>query len=400
MSSQTQASIIISSYNYGPFLREAIDSALAQTHLKTEVIVVDDGSTDDSPEIITSYGHRIIPVLKENGGQASSWNAGFRASHGEVILFLDADDALLPVAVERSVEHFGDPEVVKVHWPLAVIDAESRKIGALMPRGTLADGYLRESIILRGPDATLWPPTSGNAWARRTLDCLVPLPEADFRICADNYVCTLAPLFGRIQRISQPLALYRKHGGSNFLNRSFEAKLSGGLARYEALSHALHRVLKGQGIEADPTCWTAHSWWHQIDRATQELFAVVPTGAAFLLVDQGRWGMPESLADRRCIPFPGTNGQHREPPSDDAAAIEELERLRRKGASFIAFAWPSLWWLENHAGLHRYLLGKYPCVVDTDRLVVFDLRRPGRYLGLRAPVVPEIADRDDRRDER
>jgi glycosyltransferase involved in cell wall biosynthesis len=63
-------SILINNYNYGRFLQEAIDSALNQTYSPTEVIVVDDGSTDNSREIIASYGNKIIPVLKENGGQA------------------------------------------------------------------------------------------------------------------------------------------------------------------------------------------------------------------------------------------------------------------------------------------------------------------------------------------
>src|SRR6184192_1210231 len=65
-------SILINNYNYGRFLREAIDSALRQTYTNTEVIVVDDGSTDDSRQIIAGYGSRIVPVLKENGGQASA----------------------------------------------------------------------------------------------------------------------------------------------------------------------------------------------------------------------------------------------------------------------------------------------------------------------------------------
>ncbi len=87
MSSDCLASIIISSYNYAQFLREAIDSALKQTHKNTEVIVVDDGSTDNSTEIIASYEDRIVPVLKKNRGQASALNAGVSVSSGEVIFF-------------------------------------------------------------------------------------------------------------------------------------------------------------------------------------------------------------------------------------------------------------------------------------------------------------------------
>jgi cellulose synthase/poly-beta-1,6-N-acetylglucosamine synthase-like glycosyltransferase len=108
------ASIIIDNYNYGRLLKDAIDSALAQTYRNTEVIVVDDGSTDNSREIIAGYGDRIIPVLKENGGQASALNAGFAVSQGDVILFLDADDVLLPTAAENAMPCFEDSGLVKV----------------------------------------------------------------------------------------------------------------------------------------------------------------------------------------------------------------------------------------------------------------------------------------------
>src|SRR2546428_10583836 len=109
------ASIIINNYNYRRFLREAVDSALNQTYRNTEVIVVDDGSTDGSPEIIASYGDRIIPVLKQNGGQNSALNAGFSSSRGDVILFLDSDDVLLPTAVEAAGGGPARPGVVQKH---------------------------------------------------------------------------------------------------------------------------------------------------------------------------------------------------------------------------------------------------------------------------------------------
>src|SRR4051812_487104 len=82
-------SVVVNNHDYGRFLAEAIDSALGQTYLHTEVIVVDDGSTDDSREIIAGYGSRVTAVLKENGGQASAFNAAFRELRGEVVLFLD-----------------------------------------------------------------------------------------------------------------------------------------------------------------------------------------------------------------------------------------------------------------------------------------------------------------------
>ena len=84
--------ILINNYNYARFLPAAIDSALSQTYHPLEVVVVDDGSTDESLDIIRDYGDRVRPVFKSNGGQASAFNAGFAASRGEVICLLDADD--------------------------------------------------------------------------------------------------------------------------------------------------------------------------------------------------------------------------------------------------------------------------------------------------------------------
>ena len=79
------ASVVITNHDYGRYLREAVDSALAQTLPDVEVVVVDDGSTDDSPEIVASYGDAIVPVLKTCGGQTSAINAGAERSSGRFV---------------------------------------------------------------------------------------------------------------------------------------------------------------------------------------------------------------------------------------------------------------------------------------------------------------------------
>src|SRR2546427_12170497 len=105
------ATIIVNNYNYGRFLPEAIDSALNQTYRNTEVIVVDDASTAGSPEIIASYGDRIVPELKENGDQNSAFNAGFSLSRRDGIHFLDSNDVLLPAAVEAAMGTLAETDV-------------------------------------------------------------------------------------------------------------------------------------------------------------------------------------------------------------------------------------------------------------------------------------------------
>src|SRR4051812_11797773 len=97
------ASIIINNYNYALYLAAAIESALEQAYPNCEVVVVDDGSTDDSRQIIESYGSQITAIYKANGGQASALNAGFFASEGQIVLFLDADDVLLPAAMQLVI---------------------------------------------------------------------------------------------------------------------------------------------------------------------------------------------------------------------------------------------------------------------------------------------------------
>lgn len=99
-------SILINNYNYGRFLAEVINSALHQTYAHIEVIVVNDGSTDDSRDIIGSYGDRINPILKENGGQTSAFNAEFINSQGDIICFLDSDDSFKLDKVIEIVEDF------------------------------------------------------------------------------------------------------------------------------------------------------------------------------------------------------------------------------------------------------------------------------------------------------
>jgi len=114
-------------------------------------------------------------------------------------------------------------------------------------------------------------------------------------------------------------------------------------------------------------------WLEQSRHAAQELATIVGPGEPFILIDQDQL-RPELGPAHRAQPFPDRDGQYAGPPSDDAAAIEELERLRNRGAMFAVVAWPAFWWLEFYAGLARELRARYPCLLDNERLVVFDLR--------------------------
>jgi Glycosyl transferase family 2 len=376
-------SIIIGNYNYGRFLGEAIDSALGQGYAHAEVVVVDDGSTDHSHEVIAGYGDRITPVFKENGGMGSTYNAGLPLSHGEVVLFLDSDDLLLPSAAGAAVDAFRDPAVVKAHWPLYEVDERGKGTGELVPRQALPEGDFREATISNGPDCYLSPPTTGNAWSRRFLDEVLPLPESEYRQHADAYLVTLAPLFGTVKRVPEPQAHYRIHGRNDYACRPAHEKNKRNLEVYERRCAALKAQLDRQGVSVDPAVWKTrnpyYAWMRRLAAATEELSTLLPLDCSVIVVDEDqwadRWGGSGLLEGRRSIPFLERDGQYWGPPPDDGVAIRELERLRQSGAGFVVIGWPAFWWLGHFAGWHRHLRSNYPCVLENDRLVVFDLQR-------------------------
>ena len=389
MTNARLASIIINNYNYAGFLREAIDSALNQTYRNTEVIMVDDGSTDGSREIIASYGDRIVPVLKQNGGQNSALNAGFSLSRGDVILFLDSDDVLVPTAVEAALEALAEPDVVKVHWPWVEWDASSRKTGKIWCK-SLPDVDLRDLVLREGPNGVSGYLPSGNAHTRGFLESVFPLPDVRrnsdcspsnrkkswaARPAPDWYLATLAPLYGRVKQVAQPQVCYRIHGANGYQSLKFEDRLRFDLALFDYVSKAAAEHCNKLGISVNREQWKAKSWAHRIQQAAQDIVSLIPVGGSFILVDEDSWKTDSFLSGRKRIPFLERDGRYWGKPPDDVTAIQELERLREAGAKFIVFAWSSFWWFDYYAGLHRHLRTGFSCLLENDCLVVFDLRK-------------------------
>lgn len=208
-------SIIINNYNYDRFLAEAIDSALNQTYNNIEVIVVDDASTDNSFQVISSYGEKIEPVLRsENGKQAAALNDGFAVSKGEIIIFLDADDFLFEEAVENIITVW-KKDTVKLHYRLEVVDSLRQPLGYFYPSIglPLTEEETFQELIDKGGYISV--PMSGNAYSRDTLTKVFPIPE-QYKLSADDYLMISIPFYGKVSKIDEPMGAYRIHNSNQW----------------------------------------------------------------------------------------------------------------------------------------------------------------------------------------
>ena len=356
-------SVIINNFNYDRFVGAAIDSALDQGD-DVEVIVVDDGSTDKSRSVIASFESRITAILQENAGQAAAFNAGFAASNGEIIVFLDADDLLAPGAAETIRAVFTDPSVAKLHWSLWEVDGEGNRTGKLRPEALMPEGDLRQRVVEHGPLGHSNPPTSGNAFARRVLERILPMPEADYRICADAYVVMLASIHGELRRSLTPLSYWRRHGENRYngTRETIAERVIADLERYDVLAATLAVHLEAQGTRVEPTLWQKRNvGFRRLDRirtTVTEIERVIPANDKLILVDDGDWSQGH-LEGRALMPDRTTlqlfDGAVLAEPPEENALLAELKRLERQGATHIVFVWPGAWWLQQYPRFDLYL---------------------------------------------
>jgi hypothetical protein len=209
--------IVINNHNYGRFVGDAVESALGQDYPHVRVIVVDDGSTDDSRDVLRGYEGRIEVVLKPQGGQASAVNVGFERTTGDLVIFLDADDMLEKHAVSRVAAVFAaDERVVKVQYRMQVVDAAGNPTGAFRPHvySPMPNGDLSEAEVTFPYDLP-WPGMSANAFRAGVLRKILPMPEGR-RSGADWYLVHLVALLGHVGSLDEVLGSYRIHGANMY----------------------------------------------------------------------------------------------------------------------------------------------------------------------------------------
>jgi glycosyltransferase involved in cell wall biosynthesis len=209
-------SAVIVNYNYGRFLGSCIDTVLAQTYRPLEVIVVDDGSTDESREVLRAYEGRVQIILQENRGQAAGFEAAVAVASGEVICFLDSDDGWYPHKVERVVAALEqNPRADWLRHKLALVDE------SLAPLHRESPPFQGSAVV--APDPTLFLERivmAGTALAlrRSVVPRVFPLGSAqEFEFADDTLLLArifAARLWG--YSLDEVLGYYRRHSGQRF----------------------------------------------------------------------------------------------------------------------------------------------------------------------------------------
>jgi glycosyltransferase involved in cell wall biosynthesis len=225
-------SIIIPNYNYGRFIGQAIESALAVKWPNLEVIVVDDGSTDNSREVVESFGDKIIAIFQPNGTQRVACNTGFARATGDAVIFLDSDDILMP-DIASEVAAIWSERVSKVQVQMMRVDREGKPTGGVFP---IYDPMPTPALIRSWAAKTSaypTPPGSGNVYSRKFLEKIFPLDD----FCgafSDSACLSAAPFLGDVVTIPKPLVQYRVHGQNDSNLLSDYARFGREVARAEA----------------------------------------------------------------------------------------------------------------------------------------------------------------------
>jgi glycosyltransferase involved in cell wall biosynthesis len=236
--------VLIDTYNYGRFIEEAIESVLSQDFPidRVQVLVVDDGSADDTCERVRKYGSKIEYFYKPNGGQASALNLGFARAGGDIVVLLDADDYFLPGKLSSVAEEFEKhPDAGLVYHALRELHTDTGKI--LTPEFVSVSGFLPDDA--RKLLTFCAYPTSCLAFRRKVAEMVLPIPES-LRLQADGYIELLAVLLAPAVAIPKALSVYRVHG-----RNLYYAGDGAGTAEARAIRARSH-----QNLMSEVTAWT------------------------------------------------------------------------------------------------------------------------------------------------
>jgi glycosyltransferase involved in cell wall biosynthesis len=246
-------SVLIDTYNHERFIEEAIQSVLSQDFpaADREILVVDDGSTDRTPEILRKFASQIRILRKPNGGQASAFNYAIPECKGELIAFLDADDWWAPGKLTRVANVMaGDRRVgFAGHGLIIVLPDGTQKTEILRDGFCFQANEMSGALLFRRRCAFMG--TSRMTLRRNLLQRIGPIPTK-IRIQADEYIYTLASVLTPVRILPEALTYYRVHADNGFhMWNADPVKLRNKQEALATLAETLSLRLAGLGIDSD-----------------------------------------------------------------------------------------------------------------------------------------------------
>lgn len=194
-------SVIIPTYNRARIIRRAIDSILLQTFHDFELIIVDDGSQDETEKVVKSYGdERIIYLYKRNGGQNSALNRGLKEAKGKYIAFCDSDDKWLPEKLQKVYEKYCEDDEIGVVYHLTGIISRGR---VKLARNDTLDGWVYKDVLTQG---YLTSPT----FLTCKRECFNKIGEFDLNVvnCQDDDLCFNLCRYFKVGLVKEILGVY------------------------------------------------------------------------------------------------------------------------------------------------------------------------------------------------
>jgi glycosyltransferase involved in cell wall biosynthesis len=239
-----ELAVVVNCYNYAEYVERAINSVLMQKRGDCEIIVVDDGSTDASWEVIERTGVKAYRI--ENSGQRRACVFGLDQTTAPFVLFLDADDELAPGALDAIIPHL-QPCVAKVQFCLSRVDSDNKLLGSAVPDPALIRpaGDLKERVRRTGVYVS--PPTSGNVFRR---DLCGLLRDADYDDAVDGVIILAAPFFGEVVSLPKELGLYRVHDrNKSGVGRAIDTdKIAQHMQRFKSCIDHLNAVMPADSM--------------------------------------------------------------------------------------------------------------------------------------------------------
>jgi glycosyltransferase involved in cell wall biosynthesis len=210
---QPLVTALINTYNYARYLPFAINSVLRQTYPNIEIIVVDDGSTDHSQEVLEPYRNRVQIIRTQNGGQGQAFNIGIGKASGDLIMLLDADDIWVPQKVQLMVDLAAkNPTAAMLYHRYQNIDRQGRFDGQPQPFSLINGNYRAEYLRSGG---SWWSPIASVLTLRTEhIRRALPLPTYAVREGADTIIADYCILTSDVFSLPDALTLRRVHGAN------------------------------------------------------------------------------------------------------------------------------------------------------------------------------------------